>query len=163
MAGGCEWASDGMNSACVASAFRLRYAIALYRSSDITYQAALMGKWADPELTCGFLAACLPVLPSFVRHVRSRRLFVRTMAMLGLRRAQLPSTPTWPSSGGSTRKKGGPVTDIEFDELVRRPDGASARSSLGDRMEGSWENLEDVQVPKSCIDGESTRGVFAAS
>lgn len=28
-----------------------------------------MGKWAEPELTFGFLAACLPVLPAFVKHV----------------------------------------------------------------------------------------------
>jgi len=28
-----------------------------------------MGKWAEPELTFGFLAACLPVLPAFIKHI----------------------------------------------------------------------------------------------
>jgi len=28
-----------------------------------------MGKWAEPELTFGFMAACLPVMPAFIKRV----------------------------------------------------------------------------------------------
>lgn len=33
-----------------------------------------MGKWAEPELTLGFSAASLPVLPAFIKHVARTRL-----------------------------------------------------------------------------------------
>ncbi|KAF3046373.1 hypothetical protein E8E12_005915 [Didymella heteroderae] len=55
--------------ACAASAIRLYYAIRLYQSTDQTYRGAVMGKWAEPELTFGFVAACLPVLPAFIKHL----------------------------------------------------------------------------------------------
>ncbi|KAF1360452.1 hypothetical protein EJ07DRAFT_23357, partial [Lizonia empirigonia] len=55
--------------ACATSAIRIYYAIRLYYSTDQTYRAALMGKWAEPELTFGFLAACLPVLPALIKHL----------------------------------------------------------------------------------------------
>ncbi|KAF1932126.1 uncharacterized protein M421DRAFT_285051 [Didymella exigua CBS 183.55] len=138
--------------ACGASAVRLYYAIRLYHSTDLTYSAALMGKWAEPELTFGFLAACLPVLPAFIKHL------VRTQ--LGLKvRGLWTSRPL--SDGRSTEKfdgsagrqvrtigsygrgneKGSRITkvielDIEFEELTRESrDGAPVGRSRGSSRE----------------------------
>lgn len=95
-----------------------------------------MGKWAEPELTFGFLAACLPVLPAFIKRV------LRTSFGLRLRGLWTQSPPTEGSStrgqyGGSggrqvrtigsygrSGEKGSRITkviemDIEFEELTR--------------------------------------------
>ncbi|KAH7061902.1 hypothetical protein BKA63DRAFT_527045 [Paraphoma chrysanthemicola] len=59
---------------------RLYYAVQMNRSDDKTYYAALMGKWAEPELTFGFLAICLPVFPSFMKKVKSATIGRHTMS-----------------------------------------------------------------------------------
>ncbi|KAJ4984261.1 integral membrane protein [Stagonosporopsis vannaccii] len=122
--------------ACTASSVRLYHAIRLYYSTDLTYRAALMGKWAEPELTFGFLAACLPVLPAFLKHV------LRTSFGLKIRSLWTQSPPTegistggqYGGSGGRqvrtigsygrSGEKGSRITkvvemDIEFEELTR--------------------------------------------
>ncbi len=133
--------------ACAASSVRLFYAIRLYYSTDLTYRAALMGKWAEPELTFGFLAACLPVLPAFIKHI------LRTSLGLKVRALWTQSPPTDGkstgnqydgSSGRAVRtigsygrsvEKGSRITkvvemDIEFEELTRetRVDGERSRA-----------------------------------
>tara|TARA_R110002003_G_scaffold126_47_gene11828 strand:- start:10268 stop:11215 length:948 start_codon:yes stop_codon:yes gene_type:complete len=140
--------------ACMASAFRLFYAVRLYHTADLTFVAGQMGKWIEPELTFGFLAACLPVLPAFVRHIRRG---------VGRHRAQLASTgPSYTSKkdgtriyayGGGSRgmvvghgsANGSPrkgeitkcvETDIEFEELTR---GRSQEALVG----GEWEKERD--------------------
>lgn len=96
-----------------------------------------MGKWAEPELTFGFLAACLPVLPAFVKHI------LRTS--IGLKvRSLWTSSPltdgtskkgpycgssgrqvrTIGSYGKNAKEKGAKITkvvemDIEFEELTK--------------------------------------------
>ncbi|KAH7110297.1 hypothetical protein B0J11DRAFT_512516 [Dendryphion nanum] len=60
--------------ALMASIVRLRYAISTYFSEDKTYYAALMGKWAEPELTWGFIAICMPVLPALIKRLKNTAL-----------------------------------------------------------------------------------------
>lgn len=142
------------SSACAASAIRLYYAIGLYGSTDHTYRAALMGKWAEPELTFGFLAACLPILPAFIKHL------LRTSVGLKVRGLWTSSPLTdgrstggrYDGSGGRqvrtigtygrSAEKGSRITkivemDIEFEELTRESRdgvpgvGRSRGSSIG--------------------------------
>ncbi|KAJ4382806.1 hypothetical protein N0V86_002030 [Didymella sp. IMI 355093] len=136
--------------ACAASAARLYYAIRLYHSTDLTYRAAQMGKWAEPELTFGFLAACLPVLPAFIKHLlrtsvgrKIRGLW--TSSPLSDRRStekyngsEGRQVKTIGSSGRGNENEGRITKvmemDIEFEELTREsrdgaPDGRSRASS----------------------------------
>ncbi|KAF2727304.1 hypothetical protein EJ04DRAFT_595374, partial [Polyplosphaeria fusca] len=61
--------STRYRAACTCSAVRIYYATMLSLSPDKTYHIGIMGKWAEPELTFGFLAACMPVFPNFFRHL----------------------------------------------------------------------------------------------
>ncbi|KAH7128504.1 hypothetical protein B0J11DRAFT_578702 [Dendryphion nanum] len=62
----------GLGALALASSIaRLHYTIKMHYSEDKTYYAALMGKWSEPELTCGFLAICLPVLPAFIKKLKN--------------------------------------------------------------------------------------------
>lgn len=95
-----------------------------------------MGKWAEPEITFGFLAACLPVMPAFIKRI------LRTSLGLKVRRlwTQSPLTERKSSGGqyggsggrqvqtigsyGRSGEKGSRITeviemDIEFEELTR--------------------------------------------
>ena len=146
------------SSACAASSIRLYYAIRLYYSTDQTYRAALMGKWAEPELTFGFLAACLPVLPAFIKHL------LRTSVGLKIRGfwTQSPLTDGRSTEGrydrsggrqvktigsyGRSGEKSSRITkvvemNIEFEELTResrdgtRPVAEQSRGSSRERDE----------------------------
>ena len=118
------------------------YAIRLYYSTDQTYRGAVMGKWAEPELTFGFLAACLPVLPAFIKHllrtplgVKMRGLWTSSPVTEGPS-AGRRSTGQYDLSGGRqvrtvgshgrANDKNSRITkvvemDIEFEELTREP------------------------------------------
>lgn len=116
-----------------------------------------MGKWAEPELTFGFLAACLPILPAFVKHL------LRTPIGLRLRSLWTQSPVTERSSSGAagahhvqtigsygrSAEKESRITkvvemDIEFEELTRvSRDGAGpalggSRGSSAER-EDEWD------------------------
>lgn len=100
-----------------------------------------MGKWAEPELTFGFLAACLPVLPAFIKRllrmplsIRIRSLWTSSLVTDG------PSTGQYDSSGGrqartigshgrgnekNSRTEKIADMDIEFEELTRESRGGS--------------------------------------
>lgn len=126
---------------------RLYHAIRLYFSTDLTYRGALMGKWAEPELTFGFLAACLPVIPAFLKHL------LRTPLGLRARRMWTQSPPSDGSSGaarhvhtigsyGPSAEKGSRITkvvetDIEFQELTRESPRERSRASSRERG-GEW-------------------------
>lgn len=130
------------DSACAASTIRLYYSNLLYYSTDQTYRGAVMGKWAEPELTFGFLAACLPVLPAFIKQLLHTPLGVR---MCGLWSSSLAtggkSTGPYDFSGGRQvrtigsngrgNEKSSRITkvvemDIEFEELTRESRDGSA-------------------------------------
>lgn len=104
-----------------------------------------MGKWAEPELTFGFLAACLPVLPAFIKHILRTSLGVK---MRGLWTSS-PVTSTGRRSSvqydfsggrqvrtvgshGRVNEKTSRITkvvemDIEFEELTRESRDGEAR------------------------------------
>ena len=95
-----------------------------------------MGKWAEPELTFGFLAACLPVLPAFIKHILCTPLGLKIRGLW----TQSPLTDGRSTGGkydasggrqvrtigscGRSAEKGSRITkivemDIEFEELTR--------------------------------------------
>lgn len=112
-----------------------------------------MGKWAEPELTFGFLAACLPVLPAFVKHLSRTELGLKVRGLwTSSPVSDGRSTGKYDGSGGRQIKtigsygrsaeKGSRITkvvemDIEFEELTRESqDGAGrSRRSSGEREE----------------------------
>ncbi|UPX11656.1 uncharacterized protein EKO05_0002250 [Ascochyta rabiei] len=137
--------------ACAASSIRLYYAVRLYYSTDQTYRAAVMGKWAEPELTFGFLAACLPVLPAFLKHLLRTPVGLKVRSLWTqspVSKAQTDEEGCDASRGGRqvrtigsygrSAEKSGRITkcvemDIEFEELTRDSGdgnaGAAARTS----------------------------------
>lgn len=112
-------------SACSAAAARLYYSIDLYRTKDFTWGATMMGMWVAAEICSGFLVACIPVLPRFfkslpflVRMGSSIRTIFRFRNSASAKRSTMG-----PRSDEEYRAQRGPiVTDIEFEELVRRTD-----------------------------------------
>ncbi|ORX95043.1 hypothetical protein BCR34DRAFT_669540 [Clohesyomyces aquaticus] len=119
--------------ACAASTVRMYYAILLSTRKDSTYYVAMVGLWGMPEITCGYLVACLPVVPKFVKVMRKHPFFTRLSSGI---RSSFWSTNTGPQNSdpgskghvrGRTDHKShlkmgeiGVVTDIEFHELVIR-------------------------------------------
>ena len=110
--------------ACICAVLRLFYTIRLYSSTDTTFVGAQVGKLIEPELTFGFLAACLPVLPVFVKHVSngSCRLWTsqtvpsqtrHSPTMLGSTR--LGNIYNRPRQDGGIRKE--VKTEIEFSQV----------------------------------------------
>jgi hypothetical protein len=108
-----------------------------------------MGKWAEPELTFGFVAACLPVLPAFIKHLLRTSLGLKIRGLW----TQSPLTDGRPTGGkdygsggrqvrtiGSysrSKEKSSRITkivemDIEFEELTRE-----SRDGAGPAMERS--------------------------
>lgn len=94
-----------------------------------------MGKWAEPEITFGFLAACLPVLPAFIKHIVHTPLGIRMCGLWTLSSAT-GGKSTGPydlgegrqvktiGSNGRRNEKQSRITkvvemDIEFEELTR--------------------------------------------
>ena len=119
-----------------------------------------MGKWAEPELTFGFLAACLPVLPAFIKHL------LRTSLGLKIRGLWTQSPLTGISTGGRDYGSGARQVrtigsygrsgercsritkivelDIEFEELTRESqDGAGPAM---ERSRGSSKERDEEWV-----------------
>lgn len=153
-------------SACAVSAVRLYFSIRLYTSADHTFHAAQMGKWAEPELTLGFSAASLSVLPAFIKHVvrtrlgrRVRRAWTLT-PLSGSQRSHISATTTTTTTTAATGyvNESRAITkivemDVEFmdvDEVV-----GWGRRGRGDEIEDGDEDgvgrlcrrgMEDVDI-----------------
>jgi hypothetical protein len=100
-----------------------------------------MGKWAEPELTFGFMAACLPVLPAFIKHIFRTSLGRKIRALwtqsplterdAGSEGRQVQTIGSYGPAGGRSAEKREGITkcvemDIEFAELTRESrDGTS--------------------------------------
>lgn len=50
---------------------RTYYSFQVSKSSDKTYNLALMGLWGWAELTIGIIVGCLPVMPKLIHHIRA--------------------------------------------------------------------------------------------
>ncbi|KAH7399487.1 hypothetical protein BKA66DRAFT_165614 [Pyrenochaeta sp. MPI-SDFR-AT-0127] len=127
--------------ACIASAFRVYYAVLLSIDTDLTFRAAQMGKWVEPELALGFIAACCPVMPRFVKHLSKTKLGQKICSLW----TSSPRSVTAVSSGrnvdtygsGSNKIKKQVDTDIEFAELTRTRS-EEERSVEGRNGNGAW-------------------------
>ncbi|KAF2105569.1 hypothetical protein BDV96DRAFT_509151 [Lophiotrema nucula] len=58
--------------ACIAAGFSIYINVRIFTTTDQTYWAALMALATLPETTSGFLVLCLPVVPKFVKHIRTK-------------------------------------------------------------------------------------------
>lgn len=124
--------------ACASSGVRMRYVIDLVRDpSDSTFLLFKIWFWATTQLVAGFLVACLTATPVFVKHVKKQSWAVRLASATRrvLRNSQLkdqhqdqPQVPT-PPSKAKPNFKAKIVSDIEFEELVRKTDNVSVRSA----------------------------------
>lgn len=112
-----------------------------------------MGKWAEPELTFGFIAACLPVLPAFIKHIFRTPLGIRVRGLwTSSPVTEDRSAGQYDLSGGRqirtigshgrANEKSHRITkvvemDIEFEELTResRDGSADEGRSRGDSRE----------------------------
>ena len=130
---------------------RLYYAVRLYYTTDQTYWAALMGKWAEPELTFGFLAACLPVLPAFIKHLFRTELGLKVRGLwTSSPVSDGKSTANYASGGRQVKTIGSygrgekdRITkvvemDIEFEELTRESREGRSRGSGESREREEW-------------------------
>jgi hypothetical protein len=124
--------------ACAASAIRLYHAVLLYSAIDQTYRGALMGKWAEPELTFGFLVVCLPVVPAFFKHIYQKPAVQNLFGCFSRHKAIATQSDRTENSNhaatiGSDQsgRKKMRDTDIEFAELTR-PDSREERASRDD-------------------------------
>jgi hypothetical protein len=121
-----------------------------------------MGKWAEPELTFGFLAACLPVLPAFIKHLlrtsvgrKVRGLWTSSPLTDRSSTGKYNSSEgrqgkTIGSSGRGNEKEGRTTKavemDIEFEELTRElRDGALDRRSRASSSERDEEWVAGVK------------------
>ncbi|KAF2714305.1 hypothetical protein K504DRAFT_420031 [Pleomassaria siparia CBS 279.74] len=122
--------------ACVSSIVRLYYTVLLYRSHDVSYHTGQMGIWTEPELTCGFVAASVPVFPRLFQHSRNqtpfaqigaafRKLFGKDLDMSGKQLAHGGDL----QAGAPPRKF---VSDVDFHELVRETDGTEKTMGSGE-------------------------------
>jgi hypothetical protein len=101
------------------------YSIDLYRNKDFTWGATMMGLWVPVEICCGFLAACMPVFPRFFNQQPFSRLGSSLRSLF-----RLHSSPsdrysrelTSKSDTAGKQRAQQIVTDIEFEELVKRTD-----------------------------------------
>jgi hypothetical protein len=122
-----------------------------------------MGKWAEPELTFGFMAACLPVSPAFVKHLRRSSLGLKIRGLWTSSPLTDGKTSGGPYDGpdessqqvrtigshGKRKKRGSKILkvvemDIEFekltreskDEIVPAPERSRASSAQRDEEAG---------------------------
>lgn len=109
--------------------------IKMWPTNDMTYFISDgITLWAIPEITCSILVTCVPVLPQFVRIVRGK-----------LNAHRWPSTYISGQKApggrrGNYRHSGAPsqfvirktteflVSDIEYHELVMRPNNLTTHS-----------------------------------
>ena len=88
---------------------------------DVSYNFSHVGKWTHAEFLCGFAAACLPVFPKLYVFVR-KQLFTKASSSRAAPGSQ---------ENVSYKKRGDRVdgkhviSDLEFHELVIRPDQSS--------------------------------------
>ncbi|CAI6337837.1 unnamed protein product [Periconia digitata] len=111
--------------ACVAAIIRMYYTILFARNKNNMRIAIKLSTWVNVEICCGFLVACMPGLPRFFKHPPIASIWIPIVRFL--RRSE-HSGPTELANAGSKSSDGQAprsdvlVTDIEFEELVRRTD-----------------------------------------
>jgi hypothetical protein len=137
--------------ACTASAIRLYHSVLLYSATDQTYRGALMGKWAEPELTFGFLVVCLPVFPTFFKYISERPAVQKLFGCVSVRKPIITETNQTENSNhvatigsGSTDQSGRKKMrdmDIEFAELTR-PDSREELSSRDGSLREGWDGRD---------------------
>ncbi|KAH6618997.1 hypothetical protein C7974DRAFT_40321 [Boeremia exigua] len=67
----CGYIAKAFHRAFVASVARLVLTVQRSRAEDKTYLAALMGRWAELELTSSLLTVYSPVVPPCIRWLRT--------------------------------------------------------------------------------------------
>ncbi|KAF2179435.1 hypothetical protein K469DRAFT_641330 [Zopfia rhizophila CBS 207.26] len=132
--------------ACLSAVLRLYYSVKLSKTEDISYVGSMMGAMSLPELGFGFLVACLPVTPKFVKFAMNTRLGTTLRSLLrssGSRSETGSGAVNENGTIGSNGKKFAQVTDIEFHQLVRTDKSNTSMASYEDESTG-----KPMWVPK---------------
>lgn len=101
------------------------YSITLYKNEDFTWGATEMGLWVPVEICCGFLVACIPVFPRFFKQqpvLVSLRSSLRSLFRLKNSSYAKYSEGMSAENESAKLRKHTMVTDIEFEDLVKRTD-----------------------------------------
>lgn len=126
--GSCLLAANTANRSCGSSTVRLYFTIEVWKTHDVSYYMGMVGVWTYPEITFGFLVACLPIMPKFLRVMAKKPLVGRVGT--GLRTAlRIPKSETRQLSrhlnrnnsmvpGRNIRTRTMQISDVEFHELV---------------------------------------------
>ena len=61
-----------MSSGFITSIVRTYYTFKVFQSPDESYNIIIMGVWTWAEMTVGTVICCLPVMPRFLQHCRSK-------------------------------------------------------------------------------------------
>ena len=61
-----------VNSACVTSVLRTYYTWRVVESHDINWELLPMGLWTWAEISIRIIVGCLPTLPRFIQHIRTK-------------------------------------------------------------------------------------------
>jgi len=111
----------------------------------------MMALWSFPELGCGFLAAYLPVLPTFLKHLKSRTFFKilgsRIRLILQIQDTDLESISI--RVGSVPRQNAEPwanviITDPEFYELVH------GTENRGSKIDNSGHEMTSALTEITC-------------
>jgi len=103
-----------------------------------------MAVWGTVEITCGFLAVCLPVLPRLWNHFKRTRFASRLRSSLPFAPAKLRppecqherdmSGAHRPGSGtGAKSKPDARISDAEFYDLMKRSENSDVSTVNVDR------------------------------
>ena len=61
-----------IHSACVASILRTYYTWRTVGTPDVSWEILPVGLWSWAELSIGIIVGCLPTLPKFFQHIRTK-------------------------------------------------------------------------------------------
>ena len=59
-------------SACIASILRTYYTWRTIGTLDVSWEILPVGLWSLAELSIGIIVGCLPTLPKFLQHIRTK-------------------------------------------------------------------------------------------
>ncbi|KAI1804891.1 hypothetical protein F4811DRAFT_518068 [Daldinia bambusicola] len=111
--------------ACATSAVRLYYNIRLWQTqTDITHQLGYISFWGTAQIPTGFLIICLPSVPKFVNHIRTKPWAIRfetsfrLLSKQTIEKVQISTHMPTIGGGGKKNVKQTVVSDVEFRELM---------------------------------------------
>lgn len=139
---------------------RIPYTIALYETTDVTYQVVRMGLWTEAEYVFGIFAACMSVISKFSSILGAypviislNNTFQRILSSQNSGTNSSDHETTSKDTPKAQSKKGPIITDIEFHSLVRDPEMGSVSVPEFDQRNRSassdYKSLDFITKPST--------------